>query len=110
MSRGAQLVRGSLVKVGNLFLGIAISFFMMPFLIGHLGERMYGLWTLVGSILGYYGVMDLGLSSAVSRFISRAIGRRDPEDIKRTICTGFYLFLGLGLLCVLATLVAAFLA
>jgi O-antigen/teichoic acid export membrane protein len=54
-------------------MALAISFFMMPFLVRNLGDRMYGIWTLVGSVLGYYGLIDIGLSSAVVRFISRAV-------------------------------------
>ncbi len=104
MSRGKKLLRGSFAKVANLFLGIMISFYMMPYLIKHLGDRMYGLWTLVGSILGYYGLMDIGLSSAVVRFISRAVGRRDEAEIRKIVSTSFYLFLGMGLASALATL------
>lgn len=107
MSRGVMLVRSSVVKVFNLFLSIAISFYMMPFLVGNLGDRMYGMWALLGSILGYYGVMDLGLSSAVSRFFSRAVGRNDAEEIKKIASTSFYLFVGLGLFCILTSVCVA---
>ena len=75
MSRGVKLIRGSAVKITNFVLSIAISFYLMPFLIRSLGDSTYGIWTLVGEFLGYYGLMDIGLSSAVSRFISRAVGR-----------------------------------
>ena len=108
MDRGKKLLRGSAAKALNFFVMIATSFFMMPFLVRSLGDDKYGLWTLVGSFLGYFGLMDIGLSSAVVRFISRAVGRKDDDDVRKTIATSFYLFLGLGLITALVTVGAVF--
>jgi len=105
MSRGIKVIRGSATKIVGLILGVAISFYMMPFLVKSLGDRMYGLWTLVGSILGYYSLMDIGLSSAVVRFISRAVGQNSVEEIKKNMSTSFYLFSGLGCIVILSTFV-----
>lgn len=108
MSRGAMLIRSSAVKVLNLFLSLVIAFYMMPFLVQTLGDRMYGLWALVGSVLGYYGLMDLGLSTAISRYLSRAVGQENAEEFKKVSSTSFYLFLGLGVITALLTLALAF--
>jgi O-antigen/teichoic acid export membrane protein len=103
MTRARLLVQGSALRIANLFLGIAIAFFMMPYLVRHLGERMYGVWVLIGSLLGYYGLLDVGLSSAVARFISRAVGRNDREDIRRVTSTSFYIFAAMGVAAILLT-------
>lgn len=89
--------------MGNFGLLLAISFFMMPFLVKSLGDRMYGVWTLVGSVLGYYGLIDIGLSSAVVRFISRAVGRAEKDEVRTVFCTSFYLFLCLGVVTAILT-------
>ena len=109
MDRGKKLLHGSAAKALNFVIMIATSFFMMPFLVRSLGEERYGLWTLVGSFLGYYGLMDIGLSSAVVRFISRAVGRKDDEEVRTVIATSFYMFLILGLLSAAVTVIAVFL-
>jgi len=98
MIRSVRLIRNSGVRLGNFALGIGIAFFLMPFLVRNLGDRMYGIWTLVGSVLGYYGLIDIGLSSAVVRFISRAVGRAEKDEVRTVFCTSFYLFLVLGLI------------
>lgn len=97
-SLSGRVLRNSFIRMTQFVLGISLSFFMMPWLVRHLGDRMYGLWTLVGSVLGYYGLIDVGLSSAVVRFISRAVGQDDKDEIRRVFCTAFYLFLTLGLM------------
>jgi len=108
MDRGKKLLHGSAAKALNFVVMITTSFFMMPFLVRSLGEEHYGLWTLVGSFLGYYGLMDIGLSSAVVRFVSRAVGRKDDEEVRTVIATSFYLFLFLGLLSAAVTVIAVF--
>jgi O-antigen/teichoic acid export membrane protein len=105
MTRARLLVQGSAVRTANLFLGLAISFFMMPYLVRHLGERMYGVWVLIGSLLGYYGLLDVGLSAAVARFISRAVGRNDRDGIRRVTSTSFYIFAAMGAAGIVLTIV-----
>ena len=55
----------------------------MPFLVHGLGDRMYGYWALVGAVLGYYGILDLGISPAVSFQLAKAIGEGDSESPNR---------------------------
>jgi len=107
VSRGVKLFKSSAIRVTQLFLSIAISFYMLPFLVGALGDRQYGLWTLVGTFLGYYGLMDLGLSSAVGRFLSRAIGQESRDELRKVASTTFYIFLAMAAATVLLTAVFA---
>ena len=76
-----KLFRGSVLRTVVLVSNIIVSFFMMPFLVHSLGNRWYGFWALAGSILGYYGLLDLGLSSAVTRFVSQAFGQKRHDEI-----------------------------
>lgn len=102
-----KLAFGSVFRILNFFGAIIVSFFMMPFVVHTLGDRMYGFWTLVGTFLGYYGLLDLGLSTAVARHIARAIGMEDKEDCNRIISTALFLYLCLGLAALLLTIVLA---
>ena len=76
-STGTLLVRGSALRVFTLVASVAVSFFLMPFLIHALGDRWYGMWALIGSITSYYALLDLGLTSAVNRFLTQAVARDD---------------------------------
>src|SRR4051812_25487005 len=105
-----RLIKGSLLNIVSLFLGIVISFFMMPYMVTRLGDRMYGVWTIVGEFLWYYGLMDFGLSSAIGRFVSRAIGRNDKDEVRSITSTAFFLTLGMGLLALALTVIGAGLA
>ena len=98
-----KLIRSSLLRVLNLVANVIVAFFMMPFVIRSIGDRWYGLWILVGTLVGYYGFFDLGLSSALQRFVSRAIGTEDFEEMNSIFNTSFILFLGAGALAILIT-------
>src|SRR5262245_64437984 len=98
VSTRALLVRGSALQVTSLLAGIAVSFYLMPFLIHALGDRWYGIWALIGSITSYYALLDFGLTSAVTRFLARALARAERTDASAVIVTGLVIFGGVGAL------------
>ena len=69
---------------------------MSPVIIRALGNRDYGLWELVMSVIGYMGLLDLGIGPALVRFVSIADGRNDRKDLQQTISTAFVFFLVVG--------------
>lgn len=72
-----KLMSGSVLRTVALVTTGGVAFLLLPFLVHHLGDRQYGLWALVGTFVGYYGMLDLGLTSSVCQYISSAIGRED---------------------------------
>jgi O-antigen/teichoic acid export membrane protein len=77
-----RLASGGLLRVITLLSTVLISFFMMPFVIHSLGDKWYGLWIIIGSLMGYYSVMDFGLLSATQRYIAKAINGSQQELLK----------------------------
>jgi len=92
-----RLASGSALRVVDFFATAIIAFFMMPFMVRSLGDRMYGLWAVVGTFLGYYGLLDLGMSAAVIRHVAGAIGGKNDEECNRVFNTSLILYTGLGL-------------
>lgn len=99
-----RLAIGSTLNMVVLGANILISFFIMPFLVHSLGDRWYGVWTIVGMFMGYYGFLDFGLSGAVSRFVARASGTHDHKEMNTVINTSLALFCGLGLISLVVSL------
>jgi O-antigen/teichoic acid export membrane protein len=91
-----KLVSGSALRVIQLFAQVGVGLFMVPFMIGALGDRSYGLWALVASVIGYYGVVDIGLSQAAGRFLSRTIDRGDVEESNRLFNSSLAIYSILG--------------
>lgn len=77
---------------------LVISFLQAPFLIRHLGDDRYGLWTLVGLTTGYYGLLDFGVRGGVGYFIARARAESDVVRLREITSSafGFLLVVGVG--------------
>jgi hypothetical protein len=58
--------------------GLIVSFFLTPLLVHHLGPASYGVWTLLVSLTAYLGLLDLGIRSAVTRYVARSESRGEP--------------------------------
>jgi O-antigen/teichoic acid export membrane protein len=83
---------GAFLRVTNTTLGIVIALLMTPFIIRHLGDDSYGLWLLVASITGLFGVLDFGLSVATQRSIAQALAAQDTDSANVTVVTAFATF------------------
>ncbi|MCD6184284.1 MAG: hypothetical protein J7K84_00615 [Deltaproteobacteria bacterium] len=110
MSTKRLLLHGSALSAMSIFLQVAVSFFLMPFIIHSLGERLYGVWLLIAAFVGYYGLLDLGISAAVTRFVSRSIGAGKREHNKYYASSAFFILCGAGLLIIIVSLFAALFA
>jgi O-antigen/teichoic acid export membrane protein len=65
-----------------MVVGMVVPFFLTPIVIRSLGTVAYGVWILAVSTVAYLGLLDLGLRSAVIRYVSKAdaLGRTDEAQ------------------------------
>ena len=105
-----KLLSGSVTRVASSVATALVSLLIMPFVICTLGDRMYGIWALVAAFIGYYGVLDLGLTQAITRYLARSLGSADPEECNRIFNTSLRIYLMLGGVVLLLTAVLAALA
>lgn len=90
-----------------LALNILTGFFLTPFIIRYLGDSGYGIWTLVCSFIGYYGLMNMGVSSAIHRFIARYSAKQDAQSLNQVASTALAIFSVTGLLALLVSFLLA---
>jgi len=105
-----KLVSGASVRVATTLATALVSLLMMPFVVHTLGDHNYGIWALVASVIGYYDLLELGLSSAVTRFIASGLGKGDEEQCNQVFNTALRIYFGLGGVVLLATGIVLFLA
>ena len=85
---------------------LIVGFLMAPFVVHRLGATGYGVWTLVVSLTGYFGMLDLGLRQSVGRFVARFIALKDDDNVNRTISNALALLGAAGAMSLLATVIA----
>jgi O-antigen/teichoic acid export membrane protein len=102
-TRNRQLLHGSAFRLANLALATLAALYTMPLIVHHLGDRIYGFWSLVIAFVGYYGLMDLGISSAVSQYLCIAVGKRDEEESRSVFNSAFVILCAVGLVALVVT-------
>lgn len=106
-SKLSLIVRGSSFRVLQTLISIAIGIIMMPFLIATLGQEMYGLWIVIGSVVGTYYLLDLGFNQAVTRYVSQYIHQNNPQAANKIINTALVIYSLLGVIVLIASVLAA---
>jgi len=78
-------------------LGMVVAFFLFPFIVRHTGHELYGVYLMVMTVTGYFGLLDLGVMSALIKYVSEYNGAGDTEAISKilNVSFSFYVFIGL---------------
>ncbi len=94
----------------SMAVGMVVPFFLTPFVIRHLGPTAYGIWILAVSTVSYLNLLDMGLRSAVIRFVSKAQAQDKLDDARNVIgaTLWFRLLIALGVAALSVALAVAF--
>ncbi len=92
LSQKRSLKVNALSNWTTLIINIIVGFFLGRFVIRHLDGTDYGIWTLVGYFTGYYGLLNLGVGSAITRYVARYAGQGDEESLNETVSTAMTMF------------------
>ena len=91
MSESRRFARGVTINWLAFGFSAGVAFFLSPFVVHHLGNVAYGVWTLVISLISYMGLLDLGLRGAVVRYVSRLKAQDDHLNVNRTVSAALWL-------------------
>lgn len=91
----------------SLGVNIVIGFFLSPFILHRLGDAAFGIWVLIFSVTGYYGIFDLGIRSSVIRYISKLTAVEDKEGLAKFFNTSLATYTFIGLATTAVTLIAS---
>lgn len=96
MKKKGLLARNTLVN----FLGQGIPLFFallaIPFVIEGLGTDRYGVLTIVWVVIGYFGLFDMGIGRATTKFVADFEARGD-KHLSPIILTSILLLIVIGL-------------
>ncbi len=82
----------------RMFVTLAISFYTSRVVLKALGVSDYGIYNVVGGVIVMISTLTGALGGATSRFLTFALGKKNPENLKITFSTAFYIHLALALL------------
>ena len=91
----------------NLLILISVRFLLTPFFIHKLGDGEYGIWILISSVVGYMELLNLGMNTAIIRYISKFIEMKNYKKANEIFNTALFMFLSLAILVVIVVLILA---
>lgn len=98
MKPAKSLSLNALANAGGYAVAVVTAFVIAPITIRTLGDTRYGAWVLVSEVIGYYGLLDLGIRGAVSFFVARYAARDQQAEVEQTVSTAFWLLAACGTL------------
>lgn len=99
--------RNILANYGNMLALLVVSLFTVPLLTHGLGPERYGIWAMVGAIIPYLEVLELGFASTTVAMMARYMAGGESERVQAIVNTSLFVLMVPGLLCFgLAALVA----
>src|SRR5579875_2056398 len=83
----------------RLGIHMIVGFLLAPFILHRLGDYAFGLYVLILSLTGYYGLLDFGIRSSVVRYVARFRATGERDSLNRFLSTAFFTYSIVG--CVL---------
>lgn len=97
-NRAVAILRNAASNYVRQVLQIAVFVLLTPFIVRAVGKESFGLWSVIQATVGLIGLMDMGFSSSVVKFVAEARGKQDPERVKDLTASFFWQYMALGAL------------
>jgi O-antigen/teichoic acid export membrane protein len=81
------LIKNSLWNFIGQLIPLTMAAISMPILIHRLGSVRFGILILAWTLIGYLGLLDFGIGSAMAQSISKKLGQNQIDEIPPTIGT-----------------------
>ena len=76
---------------------VLIALFITPLIVTNLGIKEYGIYIFISTLISLAGLLDLGISTAFSKFISERHGSNNHESLKNLLKTANTMLIIIGM-------------
>jgi O-antigen/teichoic acid export membrane protein len=89
MSHKRKVLQGSASNLVRMLLSMLVSLVLPPFLVHRMAPAEYSAWVLILQLNGYVYMLDLGLQTAIGKFVAEYDARGDRDASHLLISTSF---------------------
>jgi O-antigen/teichoic acid export membrane protein len=97
----SRFARNAVANWFAFLFAAAVGFFLSPYVVQQLGATRYGVWSLTAGLVGYIGLLDLGIRQAVNRYTARNYAAGTHREGSLIISAALKLFGFLGIVAIL---------
>jgi O-antigen/teichoic acid export membrane protein len=91
-----------------LGINVLVGVFLSPYILHKLGDAAFGIWVLIFSLTGYYGIFDFGIRSSIIRYVSKYTSTGDLSEVSGLINTAMFTYTCVGIFSMLLTVAGCF--
>src|SRR6516165_12715468 len=106
--RRAEIIKNVGSSWFSLGTSILVGIFLSPFILHRLGDTAYGIWILIFSVTGYYGLFDLGIRSSIVRYVAKYSANEEYDELNRLVNTAMFSYSAIGAVTMAITVIAAY--
>lgn len=104
-----KLFKNIAANQAGFLVSVVVTFFLSPFVVNSLGGTRYGIWTLIVSLTGNYGLLAFGIQGAMTRYIAHAAATNDRVRVNGYFNTALSFLLCSAALAIIVGLVISLL-
>jgi O-antigen/teichoic acid export membrane protein len=94
MAAGQTRLRSYLTGLGTgyirMFVQVLVGLWLVPFTLHYLDRERYAIFSLTLSVLGWLGLLDLGITGGLRIQAARLTGRPNPDELNRLASSAFF--------------------
>lgn len=95
---GRRVINNVLSNIGRGAVSFPLTLVVTPILVMKLGTAAFGTWALIQAFTSYVGLLDLGMGSAVAKFVAQYKARGRDTDVNEILSSAWVIHLGMAVL------------
>ncbi len=84
-----KVLQGSASNLLRVLLSMVVSLLLPPFLVHRMPPSEYSAWVLILQLSAYVSFFDLGMQTAIGKFVAEYDARDDRDSARRMVSTAF---------------------
>ncbi|MCD7900826.1 MAG: oligosaccharide flippase family protein [Bacteroides sp.] len=87
-----EIKKGIILSYALIILTNITGLFLTPYIIKNLGDSQYGLYSLLGALIAYLSIFDLGLNNTIVRYVSKYRAEKNKVVEENFLATIMYIY------------------
>lgn len=96
LSTSHKFAKNSIYNVMGFMVTFPILILLTPYMLNVLGKAQFGIWAIAGVVTSYAQLSDMGMTTAIVKFVAEHWKERDVNRINSIVSTAFFSFAVVG--------------
>lgn len=88
-----QVIRNVTFSIVRKLISGPLFLLLVPFILHRVGSVGYGVWSVLGTVIGLGWLLDLGLSSTITKYVAEYRAQDDTGALRKLLDSGWAIYL-----------------